>query len=389
MGMRRYDALDSMRGICACIVALFHFHTLGGITNFPLVRHGWMFVDFFFVLSGFVIASAYFDRLADGFSGWRFLALRVGRIYPLHIFILALLLVMELVLASGVAGGFAGRQAFSGGHGVGRLLAAVGLANAIGLSDGLGWNGPSWSIGAEMMAYMVFALLVGIFRRSAVPLFAIIGSGALIWLAMASPGWLDTTYQFGFVRCLYGFSLGVLLHAFIGSRSVRLGGRDATQAQFAMTLLVLAFVTLGPSGPLTLLAPILFAATIFVFAVGDGLLSRALQWQPLLMVGTLSYSIYLLHAVVQGRFMDLVQWLGQLNGQTYMVRDAAGSERLVVPGIGSDMLTLLMMAMLVGASWLTYRYVETPGRRLARKWVMQGRWAAPAASKGKAKATAY
>lgn len=52
------------------------------------MRNAYLFVDFFFVLSGFVIASTYQERIAGGFSVWRFMLLRLGRLYPLHIAVL-------------------------------------------------------------------------------------------------------------------------------------------------------------------------------------------------------------------------------------------------------------------------------------------------------------
>jgi hypothetical protein len=52
----RFEALDGWRGICACLVVLFHFHGFSPIYSVELVRNSYLFVDFFFVLSGFVIA---------------------------------------------------------------------------------------------------------------------------------------------------------------------------------------------------------------------------------------------------------------------------------------------------------------------------------------------
>ena len=86
----RFDVLDAMRGICALIVALYHFNTTGLLSQLGIVKHGWIFVDYFFVLSGFVIAHSYGARLAERTVGVpRFIALRFGRIYPLHIVVLA------------------------------------------------------------------------------------------------------------------------------------------------------------------------------------------------------------------------------------------------------------------------------------------------------------
>ena len=78
-GSRIYAALDSWRGVCACMVALAHVHTVGLAANWPFIKHSYLFVDFFFVLSGFIIFENYFDRLKQGFSLTRFMFLRFGR----------------------------------------------------------------------------------------------------------------------------------------------------------------------------------------------------------------------------------------------------------------------------------------------------------------------
>ena len=64
----RYAALDALRGICATMVVLYHIRPTGWLTANPLATHAWLFVDFFFVLSGFVIAASYRGRLSEGFS---------------------------------------------------------------------------------------------------------------------------------------------------------------------------------------------------------------------------------------------------------------------------------------------------------------------------------
>ena len=58
----RLVALDSLRGLCALMVALMHINSISHISESTLVRQSWLFVDFFFVLSGFVIAHSYIDR---------------------------------------------------------------------------------------------------------------------------------------------------------------------------------------------------------------------------------------------------------------------------------------------------------------------------------------
>src|SRR5688500_8507161 len=87
---KRYTVLDSWRGIAACCVVFFHFEAFSHIYDIPLVRNSFLFVDFFFVLSGFVIAANYQERLVGGFGVFRFIVLRFGRLYPLHLFVLVI-----------------------------------------------------------------------------------------------------------------------------------------------------------------------------------------------------------------------------------------------------------------------------------------------------------
>lgn len=93
----RYEALDSLRGICALLVCLFHFRANSPLISMAFVRGSWLFVDFFFVLSGFVIAANYRQRLINGGFLRGFVILRFGRVYPLHLVMLLAYIAMELV----------------------------------------------------------------------------------------------------------------------------------------------------------------------------------------------------------------------------------------------------------------------------------------------------
>jgi len=83
MGEKRYQALDGMRGLCALFVATFHFDML--LNNGHLLNHGWLSVDIFFVLSGFVIAMVYEERLRAGMETRSFLAARAKRLIPTQV----------------------------------------------------------------------------------------------------------------------------------------------------------------------------------------------------------------------------------------------------------------------------------------------------------------
>src|SRR5688572_19588360 len=131
----RFVALDSWRGVCALLVALFHVPIGGVMRDCALIANGYLFVDFFFVLSGFVIATVYEDRLQDSKATWRFLLRRFGRLWPLHASVLAF-----LVLVSAIRGDLG----MDGKHDIAAIWTNIAMLHGLGTETELTWNGPSW-----------------------------------------------------------------------------------------------------------------------------------------------------------------------------------------------------------------------------------------------------
>src|SRR4051812_44349777 len=93
----RYVALDGCRGVFALLVALLHFSAAGHLYDLPIVRSSYLAVDFFFVLSGLVIAHASLGRLSGARDGLVFVVRRFGRLWPLHAAMLVCFLGFELL----------------------------------------------------------------------------------------------------------------------------------------------------------------------------------------------------------------------------------------------------------------------------------------------------
>jgi peptidoglycan/LPS O-acetylase OafA/YrhL len=161
MVKHRFTVLDSWRGIAALAVVAFHFRRRVGLDGHPLFDSMFLFVDFFFVLSGFVIFSAYGNRLEEGFSFRRFLWLRLGRIYPLHIFTLSVFILANVVMVYPVKEEWfpSPRQSWD------TIAANLLLVQSWSLFSFLTWNTPSWSISAEFFAYIAFALVIPVALR--------------------------------------------------------------------------------------------------------------------------------------------------------------------------------------------------------------------------------
>ena len=370
----RFEALDGWRGICACLVVLFHFHGYSPLYTSGLIRNSYLFVDFFFVLSGFVIAVNYASRLDTWPGVKRFLVLRAGRVYPLHFFMLLCLVAWEtLKLAKGMAEG-SDNTTFTGGTDPIAVITNLLLVQSLNIHDGLTWNGPSWSISTELWTYVLFALVSAwLGMRNWMLLLAAL-LAPLLLLHLSKSG-MDTTYDYGLIRCVFGFALGVACFRIHSSwpRSPE-GERAGTGTMTALELLVVAavvgFVANAGTSAMSFLAPFIFAVAVLVFAVEGGLVSRLFRLRLLKWLGMISYSIYLTHYFIVMLFPTVMKRIAQQDLWTPMPLEtgqyALAYGRNAVEG------TLFYVAVLLltlAFSTLTYRWVETPGREWSRRFM--------------------
>lgn len=146
--MQRINKLDGLRGLFALFVVLFHFNKNNAplfiVDNF-FVRESYIFVDFFFILSGYVISLTYDQRLRSGADFLKFIKKRFIRLYPLLLF-------STLMYWGFVHPQFDKRNILL-------ALDTLLLTNATPiLGSGIGMNYPSWSISSEMISYLFLAL---------------------------------------------------------------------------------------------------------------------------------------------------------------------------------------------------------------------------------------
>lgn len=380
----RFSVLDSWRGICALLVALLHFPTSAALSQSAFVASAYLFVDFFFVLSGFVIAGNYGSRLGEPRQVARFSLVRFGRLYPLHLFTLGLFVAFEVVrLLLPQLQGAGSAAPFTGENSLGSLVVNLFLLQGTGIESSLTWNGPSWSISSEFFAYLFFAAVVfAAGRRGWLLLCVMLMVGPAI-LAAFSPTYMDATYQFGLVRCLYGFSAGALLAWFLHDRLV-VGKAEAaggagrlgwTIAELCILMAIGRFVLDFGDNAGGIAAPFLFTAALYIFAHEGGWVSVLLRGRFFLLLGTLSYSIYMLHIFVQGRMINVAGLFDKKFGTDLVGPMVVHGHDVVGIAPGQPWLglfaVLMMLAATIVASWLTWRFVEMPAmawfRRLAKR----------------------
>jgi peptidoglycan/LPS O-acetylase OafA/YrhL len=229
----------------------------------------------------------------------------------------------------------------------------------------LEWNFPSWSISVEFYTYWVFLAVCFInpVRRNLAALTLSLLAVAILIIF----GHADVLQggDFAFFRCLYDFFIGFIF--FDIYRRVN-GLWGATLQKFIATGMFVGFVSLV-NAPLNMLAPFIFGYIIIVFAFAGGAISRLLGTLPTTMLGTWSYSIYMVHnavIIVLGNLLHILQFQIHMSffGTVY---DDLLKQDIVVVRLPSLWLGDVLVFFYIGAVLLvasqTYRFVEVPGRR--------------------------
>lgn len=350
---RRFTALDSLRGVAALGVAFHHLQGTSGLVTTRWHSSLSLFVDFFFVLSGFVIAAAYGARLAQGFSALRFMALRLGRVYPLHLFML-----LAYVLAECGRFWLSPETAFTGARDPASLPAVLLLVQAFTHPGADLWNVQSWSISVEVWLYVLAALA---FRAIGKAAFAGAAIAALAAMAVMLLAQTDTAAPFWPVlRGLAGFGLGMAIFPLHAALTRRKPG-PAIASLIELAALAAAALVLQTQASVPL-ADAAFAAVVLVFAQESGALSRLLLARSFVLIGTISYSIYMVHGFVIGRSFDLLH--AAMPGWV-----AEGSDTLTGPVLVTNLLSLALLTGVVAVSYLSWRFIENPAREWSRRRV--------------------
>ncbi|MES3001687.1 MAG: acyltransferase [Pseudomonadota bacterium] len=374
----RFEALDGWRGICACLVALFHFRANTPVSSWTLIQNAYLFVDFFFVLSGFVLASKYLNDRRDWPGFLPFVALRIGRLYPLHLFTLACLVSYQLAQFLNGRGHPTPMPTFEGQFQPAAILSNLLLVQSLGIHDRLTWNIPSWSISTEFWTCVLAALVVARFGLRTWMLWAVV-SIAPAWIYLVSSSGMDVSYDYGLVRSMFGFSAGVICARWPRVQVDRPPvGYLASLLEIVTAAAALWFVAAVGKSAWSLAAPLVFGVVVAVYAHDAGVVSRVLRQRPAQWLGQVSYSIYLNHYVLMVTLVpSLGYWLhkrfGFVPGDAFQPDPVTGL--LGRGALEGNLHLVAFMALTFAMSALTFRWVEFPGRRWVRAWVAD-RWAA-------------
>jgi peptidoglycan/LPS O-acetylase OafA/YrhL len=373
----KIEELESIRGIAALLVVLFHIPVWNThLHDIRFIQNSYYMVDLFFVLSGFVMNLNYGDRLHGVGDLARFQFLRLGRLYPAHL--LFLLLGILTSASSWIAATTFGLNNAHGSAFKDATFAS--FAEQMLLIHSLGFfkiahpfNLPSWSISVEFYTYLVFGFMCLIshylLRLST---FVVLAGAALALLFVGG----ESVGNFSeILQCLGGYFLGCLVASFAARHPHALPRGSTLAALAAMTLFLCMRTDPQFDIAIFFLSALLIAAVV---CSGDDLAKRILRHRSLKFLGLISYSIYMSHT--------FVLWVCN-----QFVRVVLRRPEAIVDGISTPQLSLfgaflwhgIAVAGTIIVSALVFKYVEDPCRlkskEFARRFLTPNRARVPVA----------
>ncbi len=354
---KHYIILDALRGVAALVVVLFHLletFTFGN-NHLQIINHGYLAVDFFFVLSGFVIGYAYDDRW-NKMSIGSFFKRRLIRLHPM---------IIVGMLIGGLTFYFQGSPFFPGINEVPvwkmLLVMLIGctLLPVTPSMDIRGWNemhplnGPAWTLFFEYIANIMYALFIRKYSKKVLAVLAVITGAALVHLAVTRGdiigGWSLEPLQIriGFTRLLYPFFAGLLLSRIIKPGSVK----NAFLWCSVILVGVLSVPRLGGTDHIwvnglyiAVSVIVLFPLIVYMGASGD--VKRTFTTKLCRFLGDISYPIYIIHYPLIYLF---TAWVG--NNKVSLT--------------DSIPMALLVFVLSIVLSYACYKIYDVP----VRKWL--------------------
>lgn len=372
-----YELLDGLRGVAALLVVFHHVFegfafagSVNGVGDGTIthLNHGYLAVDFFFLLSGFVIGYAYDDRWQHGFTLGNFFRRRIIRLHPMVVF----------AAITGLAAFLLQGSERWDGSSVGLSMAMLALLAAMfmipawpgapyevrGNGEMFPLNGPAWSLFFEYIGNILYALII---HRLPTRVLAVVTTMLGILLAWMTVGDVAGTGMFGIgwtldglnfwgglVRMAFPYALGMLMARRF--RPVKVRGAFWT-ATITMTLLFMVPYIPGKA-PICWNGVFEAVCIIFVFPVllwlgASDQTAGQRQRAAYRFLGNLSYPLYIVHYPI---FYLFYAWL--IRTHTYTLADSWPQAFATVGGS-------LVLA------WLAMRFYDTPIRRwLTKKFLI-------------------
>jgi len=360
---QRFEALDALRGLAALSVVVFHMDFVGSITELDFFRGSSIFVELFFVLSGFVLTHGYGFKQDLKFT--IFMKARFFRLYPLHLFMFIVFILLEFgKLGAYQYGGFTFNSTpFTEASAISEIIPNLLLIQSwVPFANHISFNYPAWSISIEFYLYALLFLSAVTFVKFKKYIW-IITPMIAFYLTLSESEILEVEVLRG-LSSFFGGALTYLLYKKIAA-NIKLTKSLGTVIEIAVVISVIMIVQ-SDFQYQNIAATILFYFVILVFSFESGIVSNCLKLKPFQIAGKLSYSIYMTHAAILFCLTSIMIILQKLiglelaptiNGIRYLT---LGHEMI------NNVIVLLTLAIVILISHFTYRHIELKGQKIGK-----------------------
>lgn len=364
MKQKKLNNITSLRGIAAIFIVIHHYSTylipdINQITSAytPFISKNYIWVDFFFILSGFILAYIYnfkFEVQVEKKDYLKYLSARFARIYPLHLFMLICFLFLisaEYMYFQFIPFEGAGGQQllpFTGTESISTFFINLFLLQTF--INGTYWNQPAWSISAEWIVYIFLPFLLPLVYRFkwAGKISLVILSFCILFMLNKSNSTLDMTPTLSFFRCICEATVGIVLYDIYKNNFFNniLSNNSATNLIFGASFLTLFFEISH------LITIAIF--TLLILSAAYNQENSFLSNKYLIYMGTISYSIYMTHWFIQ----TVLQKASKLiTGNSFSDNFSLSQSPVVL---------LFCIIFVILTSVITYKIIEDPFRKWLR-----------------------
>lgn len=332
--------LESLRGISAVLIVMLHFKNDSIWHKNYLILNSEVFVDFFFVLSGFVLCLKYKNNINSQSNFFLFIKKRFLRIYPLHILTLFFFVVFNILKIF-----FINKFNLIPTHDTYSLLDFFKNIFLIHGISGASYNLPSWSISVEFVCYLIFGLLVfkNLLLKFLFPI--IIFSFVVIYFQIID---LISKEYMNMSRCLFCFFLGCLSS---NCKEYLIKKKFLNLTFIISSIITILFISLHKDF-IFLIVPFLFSIIIISAYSLDvkSSLFKILTKKPLIFLGKISYGIYMIHFAVTIPLRHLLHYYFN-----YEIKDGY----LIVGNLQGFLFYFLIFFICLSSSYLSHKYFES------------------------------
>ena len=350
----RITKLDGLRGIFCLMIILFHYKEdflPSYIYNNFFIRESYFAVDFFFVLSGFVISYNYHHIKTIG-EFITYIKKRFIRLYPLLLFSTTAFFMTDLFFNYFLPTYIATVESFF--ELLKKYLDTIVFTNSTPiLGNSLGMNPPSWSISAEMISYIIFGfVMVFIPKKYTKPFLMTIILFSATFLVLN--GWLfHIEGDLSFLRGFISFNIGYFVWL-LSLKQFKIN--NLFEFITPIIFLLLLFISYNVTGlskniiSYTVI-PLFFGFSVLTFLKTDGVISKLLKTKPLKFLGDISYSIYLNHFIILILVPEgLITFLGLSKTNLHLI-----------------VIFIISVTLIILYSFFTYKVIELRGASYLKK----------------------